>query len=331
MSDNELIEKVVATDTALADAKGGFLRRDLANRFIDYVYDATVLGGQVRVERIRENTTELTRIAVGERLLRVATEAVDDGVNVGAAFSKISVSTTKFRLDWELSTEALEDGREGPDLEDHIARLMANQVGNDLEDYAINADSALTTDPALKAFDGWSKRARTTGHIVDAGGAVVSRGTFSKALKAMPRKHMANRAGLKFFTGSNVLQDFLDAEQALALEHNTTGTVPANGNAVLGAPSSGSARIYGQTVQEVPLFDENKTGDYSGGTASQAIHSEIWLTNPQNLIWAMKREVQVYRTFQPKKDAIEYVLYCRVGTAIENGDAFVVVKNVKVI
>lgn len=329
MSDNELLEKVVATDPAVADAKGGYLAPAQASRFLDYMYDATVLGGQVRVERIRENTAELTRIAVGERLLRVATEAVDDGVNVGAAFSKISISTTKFRLDWELSTEALEDGREGSELEDHIARLMATQVGNDLEDYAINGDSELTDDPSLKAFDGWSKRARAIGHVVDNGGQTVSRATFSKALKAMPRKHMQNRAGLKFFTGSNVLQDYIESEQARMEQFSADDGVnsPITPNGPLGFTMG---RAFGQTIQEVPLFNEQRTGDYSGGASAQAVHGEIWLTNPKNLIWAVKREVQVYRTFQPKKDAIEYVLYCRVGTAIENGDALVVVKNVKV-
>jgi hypothetical protein len=34
--------------------------------------------------------------------------------------------------------------------------------------------------------------------------------------------------------------------------------------------------------------------------------------------------------FQPKKDTIEYTLFIRVGAAIENYDAHVLVKNVKV-
>src|SRR6476469_7670964 len=94
MSNNELLEKVIATDADVADAKGGFLAPAQVNNFIDYIYDATVLGSQVRTERIRGDVAELTRIAVGERLLRVATEAVDDGVNVGAAFSMNSTATT---------------------------------------------------------------------------------------------------------------------------------------------------------------------------------------------------------------------------------------------
>jgi len=74
-------------------------------------------------------------------------------------------------------------------------------------------------------------------------------------------------------------------------------------------------------------MDETKAGDYSGASGD---HSDVWLTFPKNLIWGVKRSITVYREFKPKKDTIEYTMYCRVGTSVENVDAFVVVKNVKV-
>jgi hypothetical protein len=43
----------------------------------------------------------------------------------------------------------------------------------------------------------------------------------------------------------------------------------------------------------------------------------------------IKREVQVFREFQPKKDAIEYTTYIRAGVNWENLDACVIVKSVK--
>lgn len=326
MSNNELLEKVINDPNNVdGNKKGGYLSPQQVRTFLDYMQDVTVLGPQVRTERIRGDVAELTRMGVGTRLLRVATEAVDDGVNVGAAFSKISISTTKFRLDWELSSEALEDGIEGDALEDHIARLMATQVGNDMEDYAINADSTVTSDPGIGAFDGWSKRARAVGHVVNAGGATLGRAVLSNMLKAMPRKQMQQRARLKFFASSNAIQDLLDAEAALRL--SALDVTTASNDIVSGPLGYAAPRFYGQALQEVPLFSDTRAGTYSGGSA--AVHSEVWLTDPQNLIWAIKREVQVFREFKPKKDAIEYTLYTRFGTAIENGDALVVATNVK--
>lgn len=328
---NELLEKVITT-TTLGDAPGhgGLLSPDQSDRFIDYMWDATVLGGQVRKMRLKSDTAEVDRIGVGERLLRVATEAVDDGLNVGIAFSKVSLTTTKYRLDYELSSESLEDGVEGDALEDHVARLMAAQVAQDMEDIAINGDSSLTHDPTLKGVDGWAKRGETDGHIVDHGGATIDRTVFNKALKAMPRKFMQRRNGLKFFTGSNLIQDYLFSLQNTSTDFVTPESLAAAGinQAVRTSGPAGfiTGNAFGIPVQEVPLMDENKDGDYSGASGA---HGDVWLTDPQNLIWAIKRDITVYREFKPKKDSIEFTTYVRFGTNIENGEAFVVVKNVK--
>jgi hypothetical protein len=330
MSNNELLEKVIRT-TEVGSGNGGLLNAEQADRFIDYMWDATVLGSQVRTVRMRSEVQDIDKIGVGERLMRVATEAVDTGVNAGATFTKISLTTKKLRLDWELSTESLEDNIEGAALEDHIARLMATQAGNDLEDVAINGDTSLSSDPLMKAFDGWRKLALAGAHVVDNGGQPLNRAAANKALKAMPRKYMQRRNGLKFFTGSNLIQDYLygltqTASGIISLEQ-VAQNVTQNGVRTEGPAGFTSQAIFGVPVQEVPLFIETANGDYSGASGS---HGDLWLTFPQNLLWGVKREIQVYREFKPKKDTIEYTMYCRVGTQIENVDAFVVVKNVKV-
>lgn len=333
---NELLEKVVQTSTigvpnGTEAERNGLLNPEQSNRFIDYMWDQTVLVQQVRKIKMTSDTVDINKVAVGERLMRVATEAVDTGVNADATFSKINVSTTKLRLDFELSSESLEDNLEGEALEDHIARLMAAQSGNDLEDVAINGDTTLTGDPLLKAFDGWEKLAANAGHVVDFGGAAIDRSVFNKALKAMPRKYMARRGGLKFFTDSNLIQDYIFSKQQNSDVYVTPLDTAAAGiqRAVKPEGPAGftTGDAFGVQVQEVPLLDSSQAGDYSGATG---YHGNVWLTFPQNLIWGIKREIVVYREFKPKKDTIEYTMYCRVGTQIENGDAFVVVKNVRV-
>lgn len=327
---NELLEKVIRT-TEVGAGGGGLLNAEQADRFIDYMWDATVLGSQVRTIRMRSTVQDIDKIGVGQRLMRVATEAVDDGVNAGATFTKISLTTKKLRLDWELSTESLEDNIEGDALEDHIARLMATQAGNDIEDVAINGNTALTSDPLMKAFDGWRKLAVAGGHVIDNAGQPLNRAAANKALKAMPRNYMQRRNGLKFFTGSNLIQDYLygltqTASGLINLEQ-VAQNVTQNGVRTEGPAGFTSQAIFGIPVQEVPLFLETQNGDYSGASGN---HGDLWLTFPQNMLWGVKREIQVYREFKPKKDTIEYTMYCRVGTQIENVDAFVVVKNVKV-
>lgn len=323
---NELLEKVIATSTiGEGPSGGGLLRPEQSNQFIDYMWDATTLGRQVRTVRMTTNELELDRMAVGERLARLATEAVDDAVNVKVAFTKVSLKTEKLRMDWELSSDALEDNLEGEALEDHVARLLSSQFANDLEDVAINGDTDNTDDALFKSFDGWRKRLYAGAHVVDAAGANLNRGTFNTGLKAMDRKYMARRGSLKWFTAAGLLQDYVfdaafvetpggfavtDAEQAKALNDPTAG----------GTAGWSPASPFGIRAQEVPLFPEYDIGAGRG--------SDVWLVDPNNLIWGVKREIKVYREFVPRKDSIEYTVFTRVGAAIENPNAAVLIKNV---
>jgi len=327
---NELLEKVISTTTLGANGADGLLRPKQADRFIDYLWDATVLGSQVDTQRINGNETEINVIAVGERLLRMATEAVADHVNPSVVFSKVSLTTTKFRLDWELSTESLEDGLEGEALEDHIARLMANAVSNDLEDIAINGN-VNEVDALLAGFDGWRKRLHAGGHVIDAQGGNLEKGILNRALRTMPRRFMANRGNLKWFSAAGLIQDYLF--DALLIEGfgSNFQRDPAEARAASGRTNVAEggagwtpASPFGIPLQEVYLFPEYDTnGAGAGGTGS-----DVWLTNAKNLVWGVSRDIKVYREFQPKKDTVEYTLYTRVGAAVKNPGASVVIKNV---
>jgi len=327
MSEN-ILEKVIRT-TEVGSGGGGLLAPEQSNKFIDYMFDATVMLNDCRTIRMRSEVAEIDKIAIGQRLIRAATEAVDTGENVGVTFSKISLVTRKIRLDWELSSESLEDNIEGDALEDHIARLMSTQFGNDLEDLAINGDTT-SSDKTLKIFNGWYKLALAGAHVVDAGGAQLDLPIFNKTLKAMPRTYMQKRVGLKFYTGSNSIQDYLYAQ---AQQGNGAWTGPISDRIreqgpvrTEGANGFVAGRPFGVTLQEVPLFLESENATYSGGTGD---HGHVELTFPQNRVMGIKREVQVFREFQPKKDAIEYTTYIRAGVNWENLDAAVIVKNVK--
>lgn len=326
---NELLQKVIDT-TEVGAGGGGLLKPEQSNRFIDYMFDATILTRAARTIRMRADTTEIDKVGVGERLMVLATEGATTGqTDRGATFTKVSLTTKKLRLDWELSSESLEDNIEGADLEDHIARLMATQAGNDIEDLALNGDTALTSNNLLKAFNGFRKLALNGGFVVDAGGATISKATFNSALKEMPRKYKQRRNQLRFFTGSNLVQDYLYNLTNISATPEDIASSILRGNpaAPEGAPGGVTPFAFGIPVVEVPLIDETRTGDYSGATGQ---HGEVHLTFPQNFIIGIKRDVTVYREFKPKKDTIEYTLFVRVGVAIENLDSFVVVKNVKV-
>ena len=345
---NELLEKAVASDTTVTgtfasttggegihtgseNGNGGLLNPEQSARFLDYMFDATVIGKVARTVRMKADTTEIDRMGVGEKLMKLATEADNTAENAAVTFSKISLSTKKLRLDWELSTESLEDNIEGPDLEDHIARLMATQAGNDIEDVILNGNTALSSDALYKAFDGVVKIAKANGHVVDAGGDTISRAVFNDALKALPRKYKQRRTDLRFLSGSNLIQDYLyntsQNIQNVNPQDIASGIIRGEVAPVSGPAGYVAPYAFGIPIVEVPLLPETQTGTYSGTSGS---HGDVHLTFPNNVVIGIKRDVTVYRFFWPKKDSIEYTMYTRVGVQIEQADAWVVVKNVKV-
>ena len=345
---NETLEKAIAAGTtatgtfasttggegihsASENGNGGLLNPEQSARFLDYMFDATVIGKVARTVRMKSDTTEIDRVGVGEKLMKLATEGDNTASNAAVTFSKISLTTKKLRLDWELSTESLEDNIEGPDLEDHIARMMATQAGNDIEDVLLNGNTALSSDPLYKAFDGVVKKAKAEAHVVDAAGAAISRAVFNSALKALPRKYKQRRTDLRFLAGSNLIQDYLYSTsqniQNVNPQDIASGIIRGD-VAPLGGPAGYVAPYaFGIPIVEVPLLPETQAGDYSSPTGS---HGDVHLTFPNNVVIGVKRDVTVYRFFWPRKDSIEYTMYTRVGVQIEQADAWVVVKNVKV-
>ena len=355
---NELLQKVIDTTnlgTTGSDLSGdgvthsgtGLLYPDQANRFLDYMWDATILAKSARTIRMRSNTTEIDRVSVGQRLMTVAAEelprdyAQGTGTGgfsaAGATFSKISLTTRKLRLDWELSAESLEDNIEGPDLEDHIARLMATQAGNDIEDVLINGTAS--GSGLMSAFAGFRAQAIANAHVVDGNAQGLDKAVFNTAIKTLPRKYKQRRNQLRFFVGSNLVQDYLYNLTANAGSVNpwdiASGVIRGDVVANDGGPGSTTPFAFGIPVINVPLIDETRdsTGKAysdSGYDASAGLFGDVHLTFPQNFIVGIKRDVVVYRLFQPKKDTIEYTLFIRVGCAFENYDAHVIVKNVKI-
>jgi HK97 family phage major capsid protein len=307
-------------------AGSGILRPEQANRFIDYVWDATTLAKDGRRVTMRANTMELEKINVGDRVIRAASQGLSDYKNTGATFSKVELTTKKLRLDWEVSSESLEDNIEGAALEDHLVRLMTNAFGNDIEDLAINGDTTKTSDDFLKIMNGFVTLGRTnpstapgiykgSAHEVVNTSLMGSNVAFTDftterlqaVILAMPRRYRAITNGLKFYAGTDT---FANIVKNNATSFNAIGSTEASrGDYFSGAQQTfGGARqtrVLGVPVLEVPYYPANY----------------VDLTFPQNRIWGFQRDITVNRFYVPKKDTVEYTVYVRFGIAWEELDA----------
>jgi hypothetical protein len=297
---------------------GGILAPEQARRFIDYVWDATVLAKDGRRVTMRANTMEIEKVNVGERVIRAAAQADATYTNAGATFTKVELTTKKIRLDWEVSTESLEDNIEGGALEDHLVRLMTNAFANDIEDLAINGDGS--TGSFLSIMEGFVHKV-TDGSDAHEAIVTVSDDAWTPAVMqdiilAMPRKYRAIKSNLKFYAGTDAFQGIVTNNGTLAdavaeaIAGMTPGSTQANrqnyldgvGQTLGGARTT---RVLGVDVMEVPYYP----ADY------------VDLTFPANRVWGFQRDITVNREYKPKKDTIEYTVFVRFGLQWEELDA----------
>ena len=287
---------------------GGILNPEQSRQFIEYIWEQQVLAQDGRRVTMRANTAELEKLNVGERVIRAAAQADPTYTNADVAFTKVEVTTKKIRLDWEVSTEALEDNIEGAGLEDHLVRTMTRAFANDLEDLAINGTGA-GTNAFLSIMEGFY--AKETGGGNQAASVTSSGSTWTvqdlqDIILAMPRKYRGSRSAMKFYAGSPTLSSLLNQlaqtgnfSSERIVERIVDGSVPQ----AVGAPLQ--YRVLGLPIVEVPYLPDNY----------------VSLTFPENRIWGFQRDVTVHREFKPKKDTVEYTVFVRFGVQVEETDA----------
>jgi len=81
---SDILQKVVDT-TDVGAGGGGLLTKEQSDRFIDYMFDATILARAARTIRMRSNTADIDKVGVGTRLMTVATESTDTATNAAGS------------------------------------------------------------------------------------------------------------------------------------------------------------------------------------------------------------------------------------------------------
>ena len=277
---------------------GGILSPEQSRQFIEYIWEQQVLAQDGRRVTMRSNTAELEKLNVGERVIRAASQADGTYTNAAVAFTKVEITTKKIRLDWEVSTEALEDNLEGSALEDHLVRTMTRAFANAINGTGSGTNSFLNILQGFYAKEASGNQATA----VSSSGSAWTVQDLQSIVLAMPRKYRGSRSAMKFYTGSPTMSSLLNQlaqtgnfNSERIVERIVDGTVPQ----VLGAPIQ--YRVLGLPIVEVPFFPDNY----------------VALTFPENRIWGFQRDVTVHREFKPKKDTVEYTVFVRFGVQIE--------------
>ena len=262
-------------DLALADLTtgGGLLQPAQAQKFMRLLIKESVLLRLATVVPMSAPKHRTPKIKFGGRVLRPGHEAT-----ALPADQRSKPSTTYVELDAKLlkaevhlSDEVLEDSIERGQLRQTIMEMLAEAIARDMEELAINGDTA-STDPYLAILDGVLKQA--TSHLVDAAGAPLSKNLLRDMLKTLPSEYLRDKKNMRFLTSVDA---DLDYRSALAERATAVGDKFLEGDTPV---------LYsGVPVQPIPLFPEDL------GTESD--QTNVLLCNPKNIHVGIWRNIKI--------------------------------------
>lgn len=307
-SNENLIQKA---DVALADlASGGLLNPEQTDRFIQVLMDSPTILNAARVVTMNAPQKKINKIGFGSRILRVATSAtaLADGDRVKPDFGQITLVSKEVIAELHIPYDVFEDNIEGGNIsaamgqsaggvQDTIMTLVGQRTALDLEELGILGDTS-SADSYLALTNGFLVLANQ--HIVDAGGATISKDAFKAAIKAMPDKYLRVRGDNSFFVSVDNETEYRDT-----VANRVTGL----GDSAL--VSANSMSVFGSPIQAAPLMP-NAKGIY---------------TNPNNLIFGIQRKVNIEYDKDIRARKFIVVVTARVDFQIEEANAIVAITN----
>lgn len=311
-------------DLALSDltANGGILEDEQANRFVRKLIKQPTIIRDVRTVEMNAPQRQINKIQFGSRIMRPATQGAI-GTRALSAADRSSVTTEQVLLttfesmaEVDLPYEVLEDNIErigtlGQDsdggagtplaggLRDTIVDLIAERAALDLEELALNGDTA-SADPYLAQNDGYLVEIETNGNIADIGGNKIAKETFKVGMQVLPDQYLRNKAQMRHY----VSQD-QDTEYRDSLASRATGV--------------GDSFVQGQ---------QNPTPFAVPVSAVQTMPQDKGLfTNPLNLLMGIQRQVTLEFDKDIRERVYIIVLHVRLDFQVEEAEAAVVYNN----
>ena len=272
LSNRTILEKA---DLALADltAGGGILKPAQAQKFMRLLIKESVLLKLATVVPMASPKQQISKIKFGSRILRPGAEgtALGAGDRVKPDLSQVELDAKLFKAEVRLSDETLEDSIERGQLRQTIMEMMADAIARDMEEVAINGDTA-SADAFLATMDGLLKQA--VSNIVDAAGNPLSKDMLRDMLKTLPSEYLRDKKAMRFLTS-------VDAD--LGYRNTLAERSTAAGDRLL---EDDTPVLYsGVPVQPVPLFPENL-----GAGSDQTV---ILLCNPKNIHVGIWRQIRI--------------------------------------
>ena len=141
-----------------------------ADKFIDYVVDESVILKSSRVVRMDTPSKVIGKIGISDKILYPAQrgQALATNKRVEATPDKITLTSQEVIGEVRIYDDEIEDNIEGPAFKEHMMKMIAKKVSNQLERVGLYARKVANPADLLQMFDGFIKAVETSGVVVDA-------------------------------------------------------------------------------------------------------------------------------------------------------------------
>ncbi len=350
-----LSKKDFIKSTALVAMPAISLNAEEADKFLDYVIDESFWDKNARIVKMDKNEKYIRYMGYDstKRFLKPASTFASSDYIKTFTEGKITLSSKKLRGAVVIYDDDLEDNIEGQQFADHLMRLIAKRIANELDEiyYVSNPTSTgfVATD-ARHMFYGFrynllnanatltgslpgvcaELNANSTGDFLNVGKiAECSSGTgiwefkFAKMLSTLPSKYkIAGLTNLRFFCNDIVVSDYVSA---LADRGTALGDAAILGKTPL---------TYGTVpIVSIPLLPISYatgsagTEEYAAAVSATYKYTDCILTSADNFIIGLHRSLKM-ESQREAADEATYVFYSiRADMAVENPEAAVILHD----
>lgn len=298
-------------DLVLADlTSGGLLEPAQAQKFMRILIEEAKLMPMTTVVPMRSPKQLIEKIRFAGQVLQPGQEATSLPLAQRSTpdLSKVELDAKLFKAEVRITDEVLEDNIERAELRTTIMQTMGEAVARDMEDVAINGDTASAT-PLLAVLDGILKQA--TSNIVNAGTVPLNKTTFRDALKSMPNAFLRDKGRMAFLTSVDAEIDYRDSI--------------ADRQTILGdkfLEQEAAIRWSGIPVQSLNKMPETAVGPN--------VLANMLFCDPKNIHWGIHRKIKIETDRLVREGVLLIVLSVRFDVKYAEETAVVRVNNIKV-
>lgn len=141
-----------------------------ADKFIDYIVDESVILKSSRVVRMNTPQKVIGKIGISDKILYPAQrgQALNEANRVSATPDTITLETKEVIGEVRIYDDEVEDNIEGVAFKEHMMKMVAKKVSNQLERVALYSRKVANPTDLLQMFDGFVKEIEAGGVVVDA-------------------------------------------------------------------------------------------------------------------------------------------------------------------